>query len=167
MGLSPTALTLRKLRADGWPLVQVVEIWNPHARIRQDLYGIIDVLAVGPGGVLAVQATARRNVSARLAKIKRSEALPVLTAAGWQVVIWGWEKKKNRWQLGREVAMHTTTRPVEATLHTRHPLHPDDQSFPLGAEIPEAEVKSWSGWTQPTGGLRIWWSEEGLGEIDA
>jgi hypothetical protein len=44
---SPTQRTLQHLRAAGFPLVQVVERWNPHARIRQDLYGCIDVLAVG------------------------------------------------------------------------------------------------------------------------
>ncbi|MHB1530468.1 MAG: hypothetical protein ACYCXT_13820 [Acidiferrobacteraceae bacterium] len=57
MPASPTQRTLRHLRKAGYPLVQVVEKWNPHAGVRQDLFGIIDVLAVGPGGVLAVQCT--------------------------------------------------------------------------------------------------------------
>jgi hypothetical protein len=99
VSLSPTALTLRKLRDDGWPLVQVVEVWNPHARIRQDLFGIIDVLAVGPHGTLAVQATTASNAGSRFRKIVESDALPVLDAAGWQVRVWGWKKVRNRWTL--------------------------------------------------------------------
>lgn len=113
MGLNPTQLTLRKLREDCWPLVQVVEIWNPHARVRQDLFGVIDVLAVGPGGTLAVQATSRKSVSARKRKMSESEAPPILLAQGWDVVIWGWEKRKGRWVLGREVVVHITNEGVE------------------------------------------------------
>ncbi len=37
---------MRRLR--GYPLVQVVERWTPFARVRRDLFGCFDVLAVGP-----------------------------------------------------------------------------------------------------------------------
>jgi hypothetical protein len=46
-----------------------------------DLYGIIDVLAVGEG-IVAVQATSGSNVSARVAKLTESDALPILRKAG-------------------------------------------------------------------------------------
>lgn len=62
---SPTQRTLKHLRDAGYPLVQVVEKWNPHAHIRQDLYGIIDVLAVG-ADIVGVQATSGSNVASRL-----------------------------------------------------------------------------------------------------
>ena len=42
MSETPTARSLNRLRADGW-LAQVVERWNAHAMIRQDLFGFIDV----------------------------------------------------------------------------------------------------------------------------
>ena len=98
---SPTARTLAHLRAAGYPLVQVVERWNPYARIRQDLFGIIDVVAVG-ADIVGVQATSGSNVSKRVAKITESEALPILRKAGIRVLVHGWRKVRGRWQL-REV----------------------------------------------------------------
>jgi len=82
-------------------LVQVVERWNPYARVRQDLFGIIDVLAVG-ADIVGIQATSNSNVSARVAKITESEALPILRKAGIRVLVHGWAKRKGRWTL-REV----------------------------------------------------------------
>lgn len=98
---SPTARTLQHLREAGYPLVQVVERWNPHARIRQDLFGIIDVVAVG-ADIVGVQATSGSNVAARVAKLTESEALPILRKAGIRVLVHGWRKLRGRWTL-REV----------------------------------------------------------------
>ena len=84
---SPTQRTLAHLRAAGYPLVQVVERWNPYARVRQDLFGIIDVVAVG-ADIVGVQATSASNVSARVAKITESEALPILRNAGLVFAPW-------------------------------------------------------------------------------
>jgi len=99
--MSPTQRTLAQLRAAGYPLVQVVERWNPYARVRQDLFGIIDVVAVG-ADIVAVQTTSGSNVAARVAKITESEALPILRRAGIRVLVHGWRKVRGRWQL-REV----------------------------------------------------------------
>lgn len=99
---SPTQRTLAELRKRGYPLVAVTERWNPHARIRQDLFGIVDVLAVGDD-ILAVQATSGSNVSKRVAKITESEALPALRKAGIRVLVHGWTKRANgRYEL-REI----------------------------------------------------------------
>jgi hypothetical protein len=87
---SPTTRTLALLREQGYT-VAVVEKWNPHARIRQDLFGFIDILAIKRGETLAVQATAA-GVSARLKKITESELLPKVREAGWTIQIWGWTK---------------------------------------------------------------------------
>lgn len=106
MSLSPTQLTLRYLRDNGWPIVEVVERWNPHARIRQDLFGFVDVLAIGPQGTLAVQTTSASNAPARVNKITSDELHPALSAAreaGWAIHVHGWQKKKNRWVLQREI----------------------------------------------------------------
>lgn len=94
--MSPTQLTLRKLRADGW-LCQVVETYNPHARVRNDLFGFIDVLALKGNETLGVQATSASNVSARVHKIADHPNLPVVREAGWSLAVWGWSKKDNRW----------------------------------------------------------------------
>ena len=106
MASSPTQRTLQHLRKAGYPLVQVVEKWNPHARFRQDLFGIIDVLAVGPEGVLAVQCTTAENMARRLKKVRGSAALSVLKRAGVSVRVYGWRKRRSngRWVLRDEVA---------------------------------------------------------------
>ncbi len=98
---SPTQRTLAHLRAAGYPLVQVVERWNPHARVRQDLFGIVDVLAVG-ADIVGVQATSGSNVAARVRKLTESEALPILRTAGVRILVHGWRKVRGRWRL-REV----------------------------------------------------------------
>ena len=69
--MSPTQRTLRHLRRAGYPLVQVVERWNPYAKVRLDLFGIIDVVAVG-ADIVGVQATSGSNVSARVRKLTDS-----------------------------------------------------------------------------------------------
>lgn len=100
--MSPTQRTLEHLRAAGYPLVQVVERWNPYAKVRQDLFGIVDVLAVVEAEIVAVQTTSTSNVAARIAKITDSPALPILRKAGVRVLVHGWAKRKGRWTL-REV----------------------------------------------------------------
>ncbi len=104
MPASPTQRTLAHLRKAGYPLAQVVERWNPYARVRQDLFGIIDVLAVGPSGVLGVQCTSAAHVAERVAKLRSSSALPVLKKAGVTVRVHGWRKSRpsGRWVLRDE-----------------------------------------------------------------
>jgi len=96
MGMSPTQLTLRQLRRDGYT-AEVTERWNPWAKCRQDLFKIIDVLAVGHGETVAVQCTSYSNISARVRKIADADAVPDMREAGWRIIVQGWHKKKNRW----------------------------------------------------------------------
>ena len=96
MPASPTQRTLAKLRLDGY-IAQVVEKWNPHAKIRQDLFGIIDVLAIADGEVLGVQATAYPNGGARVKKIAESEHIDAIRKANIRVEVWEWRKQKNRY----------------------------------------------------------------------
>lgn len=102
--ISPTSLTLKHLRKQGYQLVAVTEKWNPHARIRQDLFGIIDVLAIRGTEILAVQATSGANVSARVDKLTEHESTPIIRAANIRLVVHGWRKSQpsGRWTL-REV----------------------------------------------------------------
>jgi hypothetical protein len=101
--VSPTQRTLAALRKAGY-LAAVVEKWNPHVRIRHDLFGIIDVLGVRAGETIAVQATSGSNVASRLTKMRASDALPKVLAAGWRVVVHGWRKNaKGRWVLREEL----------------------------------------------------------------
>lgn len=90
------------MRARGFPLVQVTERWNAFAKVRVDLFGIIDILCVSETEIVGIQATSASNVSARINKITDSEALPVLRKAGVRVLVHGWKKVKGQWTL-REV----------------------------------------------------------------
>lgn len=100
MSLSPTQLTLRYLTAEGYTAA-VVEKWNPHARIRQDLFGFIDVLAIRPGETLAVQTTTARHAADRARKIGDSPHVAAVREAGWTIHVHGWAKKNGRWTLTR------------------------------------------------------------------
>jgi hypothetical protein len=102
MSLTPTQLTLRHLRDEGWPLVEVVERWNPHARIRQDLFGFVDVVAVRRDETLAVQTTSAANVSSRIKKIGDHPNVAAVREAGWTIRVHGWKKVKGRWSLHRD-----------------------------------------------------------------
>lgn len=97
MATTPTQRTLKWLRDNGWTAA-VVEKWNPHAGIRQDLFGIIDVIGIGEAGTIGVQSTSYSNISARVRKIEESEHLADLRKAGWAICVQGWRKVGSRWQ---------------------------------------------------------------------
>lgn len=98
--ISPTSRSLKLLRDSGY-FAQVVERWNPHAFIRQDLFGWIDIVAVHPGvhGVLGVQTTSGSNLSARMQKAHGNAALVAWLTCGGTLQAHGWRKLKNRWQV--------------------------------------------------------------------
>ena len=89
---SPTSRSLAKLRKEGW-LVAVVERWNPYAKIRQDLFGFIDLVAIKGDITLAVQCTSGDNVSARITKIQSLQAAATwLESSTRNIVVHGWRK---------------------------------------------------------------------------
>ena len=97
--MTPTQRSLAVLRAEGYK-VAIVEHWNQYARIRQDLFGIVDLLAIRENETLAVQTTSGSNVAARIKKIAEHENTPAIRAAGWKIHIHGWRKNsKGKWVL--------------------------------------------------------------------
>ena len=94
-GVTPTQRTLKALRARGLTCA-IVERWNPHVRIRQDLYGWIDILAIGPeAGIIGVQSTGQ-DFAGHLRKLRgeRVEKVREWLAAGGKAELWGWRKLK-------------------------------------------------------------------------
>ena len=91
--LSPASRTLAQLRANGWHAV-MVEHWNSFARIRQDLLGFGDILAIQPGSILLVQATTFENMKARIEKIRGLETHRKWHEAGGHIEVWGWRRPK-------------------------------------------------------------------------
>lgn len=110
--MTPTARTLKRLRDQGM-MAAVVERWNPYAKIRQDLFGFLDVVAVEPGtqGVLGIQATSGTNVAHRLAKLREepiASRVEVWLAAGNRLAVIGWRKvgprgKRKTWKARTEM----------------------------------------------------------------
>ena len=129
---SPTQRSLAHAREQGWP-VAIVEHWNMHAKIRQDLWGVIDLLVLDDGqGVLGVQACAGASHAARMTKVRetihgavvepatdrarasaltKAAALKAWLAKGNRIEVWSWSKKGPRgkrktWEL-RPEAVHS------------------------------------------------------------
>lgn len=99
---SPTARSLKELRRRGL-LADVVERWIPGANIRKDLYGFIDILAIGDGRIVGVQATSSSNMASRIAKIADHANLMAVRGAGIEIWVHGWRKNAaGHWVL-REV----------------------------------------------------------------
>ena len=100
--MSPTERTLKELRKRGY-LAAVVERWNSFAHIRQDLFGLVDVIGLRENETLAVQTTSGSNVSDRVKKIADSDKSGMIRKAGWKLVVWGWRKGANGRYVLREI----------------------------------------------------------------
>lgn len=96
-GLSATQRTLRHLRQQGL-VCAIVEKWNPHARMRQDLFQIIDIIALDPlEGVLGIQSTTGSNFSEHRKKLLEEQyqkTLDWLSTPGTKLYLYGWRKTK-------------------------------------------------------------------------
>jgi radical SAM superfamily enzyme YgiQ (UPF0313 family) len=97
--MTPSQRSVKHLKDCGY-VVATVEHYNYFTKRRHDLFGCIDLLAIGNGETLAVQVTSRSNMSSRIKKIEESEALPEMLRSGWRVIVHGWAKNKsNRFEI--------------------------------------------------------------------
>ena len=102
-GPSPTQRSLAFWRAAGY-LCDVVEHWNPHAFVKNDLYGFIDVLCVKGEDIVGVQATSGDHVAHRVTKITEHANYPLVCAA-IRIVVQGWRKNAAGKWVSREVEL--------------------------------------------------------------
>jgi hypothetical protein len=94
---SPTQRSLEHLRALGFHC-WIVERWNPYARIRQDMFGWVDICCVSEKtGHLWVQTTTKSNMNARIEKARGNAALMAFKVAGGSLQVHGWVKRKGHW----------------------------------------------------------------------
>jgi hypothetical protein len=110
MSVSPTQRTIRALRDQGRKCA-IVEKWNQHVGphgIRQDLFGIIDIIALDPErGVVGIQSCGQ-DFGAHERKIleeRAEDSIDWLATPGTSLELWGWRKvklqrggKAMRWQ---------------------------------------------------------------------
>lgn len=94
--MSPTERTLKHLREKGI-LAAKVETWNAWAKIRQDLFGFIDILYWDRGVTIGAQVTTQANQSARVKKICGRPKAEKWLFEGNRIEVWGWRKRKGRW----------------------------------------------------------------------
>lgn len=94
---SPTQRTLAFLRAAGYQCA-ITEHWNPFAKIRQDLFGFIDVLGMHPRqqGLLGVQATTGAHHAERKAKILALPSARLWVETGNRIWVLTWTCKGAR-----------------------------------------------------------------------
>ena len=93
-----TARSKSYLQEQGYT-VALVEHYNAFTKRKHDLFGCIDLLAIGHGQTLAIQVTSKSNLSSRKKKIEETEAYPEMLRSGWMVALHGWYKEGNRWKL--------------------------------------------------------------------
>ena len=105
MSVSTVKLSLDHLRALGY-VVEVVERWVPDpaggVRVRRDLFGILDLVALRGDETLGVQTTTRGELARRARKIAESEHVGALREAGWTLTVHGWHQPRGprtRWEL--------------------------------------------------------------------
>ena len=94
--MTPTARTLKVLKAAGW-LCGKVESWNPWCKMRHDLYGMFDYLALKPGELVGVQITSGSNHAARIKKLLANPALSMWLSTGQRAEVRSWSKRGGRW----------------------------------------------------------------------
>lgn len=92
---TPTSRTLAWLRGQGYT-AQVVERFNIHAKVRVDLFGCIDVVAIGNGQIIGVQACAGASHAARKAKALAIPALRTWVECGGTFWVVSWSKRGPR-----------------------------------------------------------------------
>lgn len=94
--MSPTQRTLRELRKQGM-VCGIVERWIAQARIRRDLFGIIDIIALDPArGVVGVQSTGTdfSGHHRKLTEDRIQECICWLETPGTYLELWGWRRLK-------------------------------------------------------------------------
>lgn len=80
---------LRKLGYRPW----VVEKWNPHAKIRQDMYGGIDIVAIRFGETCGVQACRNADLAEHRTKLLEEPRMREWIEAGNRLLLHGWAMK--------------------------------------------------------------------------
>ena len=92
--VSPTQLTLKYLRKNGWSC-QVVEHYNFWTKRRIDLFNWLDIVAIHPkhSGVMGVQTTTTSHANERLKKARGIPELKIWLKAGNPLNLITWTQK--------------------------------------------------------------------------
>ena len=112
---------------DGY-FVAIASWWNSFAKIRQDMFGFIDLLAISGNDTLAVQTTSGANVSHRVNKLKMVPGVKIwLSSPNRRLVVHGWAKRGAQGK-----AKKWTCRTVNLWLHNGQVHDTDEVSTQVG-----------------------------------
>jgi hypothetical protein len=89
--ISPTQRSLKKFRGDGY-LCAIVEHWNQFAKIRQDLFCFIDILAIKKNDICGIQCTSKSNLAGRIRKISDHKNYQSVKESGIRIILHGWDE---------------------------------------------------------------------------
>ena len=95
---SPLQRSKKLLEEEGFT-VAIVERWNPWAKVRQDLFGIIDLLCIKEGKTLGVQVTTLSHKQPHIYKMEAHPNLNKLIKAGWEITLHSWRELKDGWKV--------------------------------------------------------------------
>jgi len=74
---------------------EVVESYNSFTKRKKDMFGILDMVAIGNEETLGIQMTSKSNMSSRIKKIQESDFFVELLRSKWRIIVIGWFKKPN------------------------------------------------------------------------
>ena len=95
---SPLQRSKKQLEQAGYT-VAIVEKWNQWAKVRQDLFGIIDLLCIKKGETLGVQVTTLSHKQSHIDKMEAHPNLEKLRQADWEIQLHSWRKLKDGWKV--------------------------------------------------------------------
>jgi hypothetical protein len=93
--VSTAARSLAECRKRGWT-AGMVEKWNNAVKIRQDFLGCIDIIALTPDGILAIQSCSGNTGGGHSDHVKKILAEPRAKKwieAGGRFELWSWAKR--------------------------------------------------------------------------
>lgn len=107
---SPTQRTLALYRKQGYTC-QITERWNPFAKVRQDLFGGIDILCMKDEekGLLGIQTTSTAHAAERTRKLLAEPKMKTWVKTGNRLLVVSWRKLKVK-RGGKKVTWQPDTR---------------------------------------------------------
>jgi hypothetical protein len=91
---SNTQRSLKYVRDMGCA-AQVVEKWNPYSKHRVDLFGVIDIVAIGAIGIIGLQSCSDSGRSEHRKKLLESPLARQWVSAGGRLWLVTWGKHPN------------------------------------------------------------------------
>ena len=94
MAINPTKLTLSWLRKQG-AFVEETEHTIPYTKIKRDLFGCIDMIALQCGEIVGIQVTSHGNHAARRRKILANPIMQAWIGCGGILQIISWKPNES------------------------------------------------------------------------